>query len=263
MVASTHQISGLVKAQEERFVRLDTLRSLHIGGSVAYAPLNARIRMLVCSLLYCGYGSTEGGTVAYATGESVFGMDRAVGIVTPWIELEVVDDEHKPVGYGKDGQIRMRSIGQGQRYKKGSGHRYELDEVDWFYPGDMGVVFQNGLLNINGRVNEIINRGGTKVSPDVIDEVLKKCPGIADAAVVGMLDEVGIEQIWAAVTSPDGSEIDVSAVFKHCRTAAPLYIPDRVFQVKEVPRNRLGKVSRENLKEELKKLEDSLAHAVR
>ncbi|MBI3758499.1 MAG: AMP-binding protein [Deltaproteobacteria bacterium] len=252
-----------MKAQEDQFVRLDTLRSMHLGGSVAYSPLNARIRMLVCNLLYCGYGSTEGGTVAYVSGEAVFGMDRAVGIVTPWVEVQVVDDQKKSVEYGKDGEIRIRAVGQGQRYRKSSGHRYELDEADWFYPGDLGVLFQNGLLMINGRVNEIINRGGTKISPDVIDEVLKKCPGIGDAAVVGVLDDVGIEQIWAAVTSSDGAEIDVSKVYDYCRKTASLYIPDRVFQIKEVPRNRLGKVSRETLKEELKKREADLAHTIR
>ena len=99
LVASTHQIAEIVKGQEGDFRRLDSLRSIHIGGSVAYAPLIARIRMLVSNLLYCGYGSTEGGTVAYTPSELVYGMDRAVGVTAPWIEIEVVDDQKKPLEY--------------------------------------------------------------------------------------------------------------------------------------------------------------------
>jgi acyl-coenzyme A synthetase/AMP-(fatty) acid ligase len=71
LVASTHQIMALVQAQEQQFFRLDSLRSVHIGGSVAYAPLQARIRMMVCPTLHCGYGSTEGGTVAYSPAEAI------------------------------------------------------------------------------------------------------------------------------------------------------------------------------------------------
>ena len=72
LVASTAQIAEVVQWQEANFIRLESLRAVHIGGSVAYAPLIARIRMLVCNNLYCGYGSTEGGTVAYAPAEIDF-----------------------------------------------------------------------------------------------------------------------------------------------------------------------------------------------
>ncbi len=262
LVASTHQISELVNGQDESFLRLESLRSIHIGGSVAYAPLNARIRMLLCNTLYCGYGSTEGGTVAYASAESIFGMDRAVGIVAPWIEVEVVDEARNVLDYGAQGEIRLRALGQGYRYTKTSPTGYEIDRSEWFYPGDQGIVFRNGLMLITGRMNEIINRGGTKISPDAIEETLRKHPIVQDVAVVGMLDDIGIEQIWVALVARD-DEIDIKKMFEYCREAMPVYVPDRIFQVKEIPRNRLGKISREALKEELKALEKSHVLALR
>jgi acyl-coenzyme A synthetase/AMP-(fatty) acid ligase len=263
LVASTHQITDIVKGQEEGFLRLETLRSIHIGGAVAYAPLNARIRLMVCNLLYCGYGSTEGGTVAYAPAESVYGMDRAVGIVAPWIEIQVFDDDKNVVDYGKPGEIRLRALGQGYRYTKTSPTEYQVDQTEWFYPGDQGMVFRNGMLAVTGRINEIINRGGTKVSPETIEEALKKHPKVEDVAVVGMLDEIGIEQIWVAVRSRGGEEIDIGNMFDFCREATPMHIPDRIFQVKDIPRNRLGKISRETLKDELKTQEKNMALTVR
>jgi acyl-coenzyme A synthetase/AMP-(fatty) acid ligase len=263
LVASTHQIADIVKGQESDFRRLDSLRSIHIGGSVAYAPLIARIRMLVCNLLFCGYGSTEGGTVAYTPSELVYGMDRAVGMTTPWIEIEAVDDQQKPVEYGKEGEVRLRALGQGRRYVRSESGAYQIEDNDWFYPGDEGVVFRNGMLVIKGRTNEIINRGGTKVAPDAIEEIVKKHPAIGDAAAVGILDAIGIEQIWMAVVSRDGGEVEVSKLYEFYRDSTPQYVPDRIYQVKEIPRNRLGKVSRETLKDDLKKLEETEALTVR
>jgi len=263
LVASTHQIAEIVKGQEADFRRLDSLRAIHIGGSVAYAPLLARIRMLICNTVYCGYGSTEGGTVAYAPSEMLFGMDRAVGMVAPWIEAQVVDDQKNSLDYGKDGEIRLRAIGQGSLYAKSESGQYEADDSDWFYPGDQGIVFRNGMMMINGRINEIINRGGTKVSPDAIEEIIKKHPIIEDVAVVGMLDPVGIEQIWAAVVSRDGAEVEISKMYDYFRETMPQYTPDRIFQVPEIPRNRLGKVAREVLKEKLKTLEENHALSIR
>ena len=262
LVASTQQIAEIVKGQEADFRRLESLRAVHIGGSVAYAPLLARIRMLICNMVYCGYGSTEGGTVAYAPSETVFGMDRAVGFVAPWIEAEVVDEQKKPLNYGKSGVIRLRAIGQGYRYSRNDSGQYAIDDSDWFYPGDEGIIYRNGMMMIIGRTNEIINRGGTKVSPDVIEELIKKNPIVDDAAVVGVLDSVGIEQIWAAVVS-NNSEIEIDKMYKYIRDNAPIYVPDRIFQLPEIPRNRLGKIAREVLKEKLKKLEENYASTIR
>jgi long-chain acyl-CoA synthetase len=263
LVASTHQITGVVTALEQQFFRLDSLRAVHIGGSIAYAPLLARIRMLVCSNVFCGYGSTEGGTVAYVPAESIFGMDRAVGIVAPWIGLEVFTEPDTVADYGIEGQVRLRALGQGYRNNKVSPTEYEVDRSEWFYPGDQGILYRNGLLAITGRVNEIINRGGIKISPDTIEEEIKKHPVVADAAAVGVLDGLGIEQIWVAVVSRDGGEIDIKAMYDYCHQTMPLYVPDRIFQVDAIPRNQLGKVSRVPLSEHLKAKESDFALALR
>ena len=263
LVASTHQIAALVQFQEQQTMRLDSLRAVHIGGAVAYAPLQARIRMQVCSNVYCGYGSTEGGTVAYVPAELIFGMDRAVGITVPWVTMEVVDEHHNKQDYGKTGEMRLKALGQGYRYSKAANGGYDVDRSEWFYPGDMATHFRNGLLTITGRVNEMINRGGLKVAPETVEEQIKKHPNVADAAAVGVLDDIGIEQIWVGIVSSDGSEADIKKMFDYCRAEMPLCIPDRIFQVPSIPRNQLGKVSRVPLTEQLKTLEKNLALTLR
>jgi acyl-CoA synthetase (AMP-forming)/AMP-acid ligase II len=210
----------------------------------------------------CGYGSTEGGTVAYAPAESIYGMDRAVGIVTPWIEIETVDSAKVTQDYGQEGEVRLRALGRGFRHVKLSPSEYEIEDDPWFYPGDQGILFRNGLLVISGRVNEIINRGGLKIAPDTIEEDIKKHPMVADAAAVGVLDSLGIEQIWVAVVCPT-AELDIKKMFDYCREKMALSVPDRIFQIDAIPRNQLGKVSRVALTEQLKTLERDLALTLR
>jgi long-chain acyl-CoA synthetase len=190
-------------------------------------------------------------------------MDRAVGIVAPWIDLEVVDDQNRVQDYGIQGQIRLRALGQGYRYSKISKTDYKLDDAEWFYPGDQGILGRNGLLIITGRINEIINRGGVKVAPDSIEEAIKKHPQVADAAAVSMLDDVGIEQIWVAISTRDGSEVEIAKVYEFCRANLAMFVPDRIFQVAAIPRNALGKVARETLKDQLKSLERDLVLTLR
>jgi acyl-coenzyme A synthetase/AMP-(fatty) acid ligase len=261
LVASTHQISVIVKAQEDHLLTLESLRAVHIGGSVAYAPLLTRIRMLVCNNVLCGYGSTEGGTVAYAPADMVHGIDRAVGALVPWVEAETIDADDKPQNLGVEGQIRLRTMGQGRRLIRNDEGDFELEANDWFYPGDQGIIYRNGLMLITGRVNELINRGGVKIAPDAIEEHLKKHPDVIDAAAVGILDQVGLEQIWMAVVSK--RSVDIAALFEHFRDSQPQLTPDRIFPIDAIPRNRLGKIARESLKEELMRLEESQALALR
>jgi acyl-coenzyme A synthetase/AMP-(fatty) acid ligase len=255
LVASTHQIAMMVRYQDENFMRLDSLRAVHIGGSIAYAPLLAKIRMLVCNNVICGYGSTEGGTVAFSPAEPMLGIDCAVGLVAPWIDVRVTAGDGTEVEAGEPGEIRIKAMGQGYRYTKNDDGTASIADDEWFRPGDQGVVFRNGLMLVTGRLNEIINRGGVKVAPDAIEEEVRRHPGIADVAAVGMLDGIGLEQIWIAVVGKGNREVEVPKFYEWCRANIPSYIPDRVFEVSEIPRNRLGKVSRETLKEQLKALE--------
>ena len=78
-----------------------------------------------------------------------------------------------------------------------------------------------------------------------------------------MLDNIGIEQIWVAVVSRDGSEVDITKMFEYCREHMSLFIPDRIFQIDKIPRNQLGKVARVTLTEQLKARESDFALTLR
>jgi len=123
-----------------------------------------------------------------------------------------------------------------------------------------------GVLAVTGRINEIINRGGSKVSPDAIEEEIRKHPVVADAAAVGMLDSIGIEPNLGGGGGRANGEVDIEKnVSNSAARALPLFVAGSDFS--RLPRFRAinsEKCSRVALAELLKGARKSdLAVAVR
>jgi acyl-coenzyme A synthetase/AMP-(fatty) acid ligase len=122
----------------------------------------------------------------------------------------------------------------------------------YFYPGDIGLLRADGLLQILGRTTEVINRGGVKVAPILIEDALRTYPGIIDAAAVIGHDSRGAPEIWAAVVGEvSASEAELIA---HVRPKLLDATPTRIRRAKSIPRNALGKIIRAKVLEELANL---------
>jgi acyl-CoA synthetase (AMP-forming)/AMP-acid ligase II len=119
----------------------------------------------------------------------------------------------------------------------------------WLRTGDLARIDDDGFVWIDGRVSDMINRGGLKVFPDDVEEQLRAHPDVHDAAVVGLPDDRLGEVPWAFVI-PAGGEIDVDQLRDWCHTKMVAYkIPAGFTVVNEFPRNELGKVLRRDLVE--------------
>ncbi|MEX3100644.1 phosphopantetheine-binding protein [Streptomyces sp. ST1020] len=124
----------------------------------------------------------------------------------------------------------------------------------WFGTGDSGYLDEDGYLFLTGRLKEIINRGGTKVSPVEVDEALLAHPGIAEAAAFPLPHATLGEEVAAAVVLTPGAhptDEDLHA-FLAARLAEPK-IPRRLFRVAEIPRTSTGKIQRSGLAAQLEK----------
>ncbi len=97
---------------------------------------------------------------------------------------------------------------------------------EWFYPGDRARIEPNGMLVIVGRVNEVINIGGLKVSPESVEALVTDRADVADAAAVGIAGRSGLEEVWLAVV-PRGS-VDAAEILAHCKRKAPVLAPTQV-----------------------------------
>jgi acyl-CoA synthetase (AMP-forming)/AMP-acid ligase II len=107
----------------------------------------------------------------------------------------------------------------------------------------VGRLLPDGILVITGRLDEIINRGGDKAAPELIEEVIRRLPEIADAAVFAV---PGTTQIWAALVCK--GKLNETAVLEACRKKLAGMAPNRLIEVDRIPRNDMGKIIRDDMK---------------
>lgn len=128
-----------------------------------------------------------------------------------------------------------------------------LTDDGWFHTGDLGWFDEDGFLWLDGRVSDMINRGGLKVFPGAVEDVLLAAHGVREAAVVGVPDKRLGEVPWAFVVRTD-DKLGEDELIAWCREhLTPYRVPVRVVFVEQLPRNDVGKV----LKRELATLADA------
>lgn len=215
---------------------------LSVGSHLA-TSLSQRVRARMCAHVVHGYGATEGNPVAGGYVHQFADRKGAVGFVTPGMTVQAVDDSGNVVGRGQQGHIRFR----GDRCVKGylgnppGSENYFRD--GWFYPGDIGLVDDDGVLIISGRSKNIIDRGGDKINPQAIEAVLLGYPGVVHVVAFGRANPLGIEEIWAVVEAQ--RQADQDAMIAHCRQKlAEAEIPARILTIPKMPRNVGDKIDR-------------------
>src|SRR5262249_13933302 len=116
----------------------------------------------------------------------------------------------------------------------------------WLRTGDLGVPDDEGRLTLTGRIKELINRGGDKISPTEIDDVLLAHPAVAEAATFGVPDPKYGEVVQAAVVLKGDS--DPERLLALCRERlAAFKVPSAIWIVAELPKNATGKIERARL----------------
>jgi acyl-coenzyme A synthetase/AMP-(fatty) acid ligase len=246
MVASPQQALALAAFKELRpDLPVDSLQTIILGGATLGREGVRRIRATLCRTVINSYSSTEGGCAALAPLDLIEGIPGAVGFVAPWAEIEIVDHAGNPMLNGQDGVIRYRT----PRFLANVSPNGNVAD-QWFYPGDMGHLTDDGVLCLAGRTSDVINIGGSKVSARLIEEAIEAMEGVREAAACGVQDAAGMEQLWVAVVA-NGS-VD-SATLKAKARAHPDVGENlsELFVVSELPRGVLGKVQKPKLKEML------------
>ena len=129
---------------------------------------------------------------------------------------------------------------------------FEADGKRWFRTGDQGTFDEDRYLHLTGRLKEIINRGGEKVSPLEVDAVLLTHPEVAQAVTFALPHEKLGEEVAAAVVLTEGATADERAIRDHAASAlADFKVPRKVLLMDELPKGATGKVVRIGLAEKL------------
>jgi fatty-acyl-CoA synthase len=134
-----------------------------------------------------------------------------------------------PVGYYKDPEKTARTF-------------WEMEGRRWSVPGDYATVEADGTLKLLGRGSQVINTGGEKVFPEEVEEAIKHCPGVRDAAVVGVPDPRFGERICAVVEASPGAEPTLQQISEHVRVHLAGYKAPRELVLSPVGRAPNGKL---------------------
>jgi acyl-coenzyme A synthetase/AMP-(fatty) acid ligase len=242
LVIAPASLRTLVESLPATAAPLPSLREIEVGGSALPPRLYDLVRQRLCPTVIGYVGATEVGGVASAPLAEVPG---AAGILHAGVTVEAVDEADRPLPAGTEGILRIRSALLAPGYLDGGAASEAVFRDGWFYSGDLGSVSADGRLTLRGRVSEVINAGGVKVSPQVIEDVLLAIPDVAEAAAFGVPDRLGVVQIWAAIVAP--RPIPQATLQAACRVGLAGRAPRMIVQIKALPRNANGKVMREAL----------------
>lgn len=223
-----------------------TLRTLCLGGARLPPTLHTLLRRHVCPGVYANYGMTEaGGLVAQADSALLESHPAAAGRLMPWVEVDVIDDSGKSLPFGTEGRLRVRSPTLADGYigvdPQGSA---DVFRDGWFYSGDIGTVTGDGVVFLGSR-SDVLNLGGVKVKPEVIEAVIGEDPAILDCVALTLTDQAQTHLV-AAVVAPAG--FDAQALRQRCASRLGQgMVPEAVVALESLPHNAAGKIQRQEL----------------
>ena len=177
-------------------------------------------------------------------GERVAGT---VGFALPGVEVRVVDDSGKPVPIGAVGGIQVRGANVCKGYWRRPTTRDEFRSDGFFATGDLGVLDGEGRLAIVGRAKDVVISGGYNVYPKEVEAALDEMPEVVEAAVIGVPHADFGEAVVAVVVAEKALSQSSVDAFLSGRLARYKQ-PKRVVTVAELPRNALGKVRKNALR---------------
>lgn len=224
-----------------------SLRFVRASSKALPAAMQQRLEAVLGVPVLQGYGMTECGLIAanpMAPGQQRLGsVGKAEGI-----EIALRDEAGRPVEQGSTGEVTVRGPGVMVGYEGGP-ERTGAALVDgWFPTGDLGHFDADGYLYLTGRIKELINRGGQKVSPQEVDAALMRHAAVREAVTFALPHPSLGEDVATAVVLHEPGSVTAAALRDFAISQLlPYKVPSSVLLVGDLPRNATGKVARERL----------------
>jgi acyl-CoA synthetase (AMP-forming)/AMP-acid ligase II/thioesterase domain-containing protein/acyl carrier protein len=247
--AAAPQHSGECAQSRLRFIRT---ASGHLDNRIA-EQLEKVLRAPVIET----YSSTEMSVICSSPLPPGTRKKGTVGIAVGG-EVAIMDPDNRLLPPGERGEVVVRSTEVFTGYENDPAANAESFVDGWFRTGDEGVFDDEGYLTLTGRIKDIINRGGEKITPSEVDGALKDHPDVADAVTFPIPHATLGQEVAAAVVPEQGADL-TDEILTHFlrRRLAPFKIPRRFVIVDEIPKGPTGKVSRQGLADQLGLVTDS------
>ncbi|HWA63718.1 MAG TPA: class I adenylate-forming enzyme family protein [Caulobacteraceae bacterium] len=261
MVVPT-MLGRILAVLEAKGERLPHLRALSYGGGrMPQAVIEKAMALMPHVDFVNAYGLTEtSSTISVLTAddhrEAMASADPkvrrrlgSVGRPLPTLELEIRGPEGEVLGPGQSGEVYVRGEQVAGEYL----HRKVIADDGWFATNDSGWMDEDGYLFVEGRLDDVIVRGGENISPGEIEDVLRQHPNVADVAVLGVHDDQWGEKV-AAVIVPRGETPTIEALSDLVKSKLRSTKTPEAWEFRaELPYNETGKLLRRVLRLELSK----------
>ncbi|MGW3812754.1 FadD7 family fatty acid--CoA ligase [Streptomyces sp. NPDC005046] len=196
--------------------------------------------------LLSAYGMTESAHQATSEPLPQRGVLKhgSVGLPTG-VDVRVADRNGRPCPAGVQGEVWLRGPTVARGYLAEPERTARGFAGGWLRTGDLGSLDADGYLSLAGRSDNLINRGGEKVSPERVEDILAGCPGVAEAAVFAVPDPVYGQRVGAAVAVRAGETVAPAEILRYCRDRLAAYeVPDRLELVAALPHTAKGGLDR-------------------
>jgi oxalate---CoA ligase len=240
---SSAMLTMLVEAAPRNYRRNPALRFVRAGGGPISEGLVDKVESLFRVPVVTSYGMTEANQIASSPLPPRKRRPGSVGIATGSV-VAVEDNGRADRSPGVEGELLIKGPNLMPGYwADPEPERTFLD--GWFRTGDLGRIDEQGYIWITGRLKDVINRGGEKISPAEIDATLLSHPDVVDCATFGVDDPVLGEDVYAAVVQREPGDVSPEQLRNHVRgLLTPSKVPRHVFVVEQIPRAPGGKLRR-------------------
>jgi fatty-acyl-CoA synthase len=234
---------------------LSAIEAVCSGGSLVPAPMVRRLEEQLKAPFTIVFGQTECSPVASMTHPTDTIADKAdtIGLPMPGVEAKIVDPvsgDTLPVGevgeYCTRGYHVMHGYFENPEATAGA-----IDADGWLHTGDLCAMDERGYSTVEGRLKDMIIRGGENIYPRELENLLMAHPDVAEVAVVGLPDEKWGETVAAFVRPAPGCKVDKDELFAYFRERlAPHKTPRQWFAVEQFPLTGSGKIQKFKLREQ-------------
>ena len=250
-VPTMHQAILTRASQNKDVIAAHPLRFIRSSSSSMPPQVIADLEATFGAPLIEAYGMTE---AAHQMASNPLVGLRKPGSVGPSAgpEIAVMDERGELLRPGETGEVVIRGQNVTAGYENNPKANAEAFCAGWFRTGDQGVLDTDGYVRLTGRLKEIINRGGEKISPREIDEVLMDHPAVRQVVTFAIPHDKLGEDVAAAVVLREGATLTEKTLREFAaERLAPFKVPRRVVFLEEIPKGATGKLQRIGLAEKL------------
>jgi acyl-CoA synthetase (AMP-forming)/AMP-acid ligase II len=251
-VPTMHQAILARAARNEEIVRAARLRLIRSSSASLPPQVMAELEQTFNVPVIEAYGMTEAAHQMASNPLPPRARKPGSVGVAAGPEVALMDEAGKLLPAGTIGEIVIRGANVTPGYQNNPAANEAAFTGGWFRTGDQGVMDEEGYLRITGRLKEIINRGGEKISPREVDEVIMDHPAVAQVVTFGMPHEKLGEDVAAVVVLKQGAQVTERELQKFIGARlSDMKVPRRILFMDEIPKGATGKLQRIGLAQKL------------